>query len=129
MTKLGLAALLGCGIMLVFAGCAHAPASGLPDPLAAGSKSGSICEKIHEDARQRILRCIFAPGAEHEKHYHAAHVGYVLESGRMRVTDARGVREMDLRAGHTWVSEGVEWHEALNIGDTTTSYLIIEVKE
>ncbi len=108
--------------------CAATTSASLPDPLAAGWNEKPICEKLHDDEKQRILRCIFPPGGGHERHYHAPHVGYVLESGRMRITDARGIREMDLRAGHTWVSTGVEWHEVLNIGDMQTSYLIIEAK-
>ena len=46
----------------------------------------------------------------------------------MRVTDEHGVREMDVLAGSSYSSEGVAWHEALNIGDTKTVYLIVEPK-
>lgn len=117
---------------LVSSACATAPVavskSELPDPLAAGWNGAPICEKLHEDARQRILRCTFPPGGGHERHFHAPHVGYILDSGRMRITDARGVREIEVRAGSTWVSEGIAWHEAVNIGETETRYLIIEAK-
>ena len=34
-----------------------------------------------------------------------------------------------LVAGATWTSEGVDWHEVVNIGDTTTQYLIVEVRD
>ncbi len=46
----------------------------------------------------------------------------------MRLTDANGVREARLRTGTSFTSDGTPWHEVLNIGDTTVSYLIIETK-
>lgn len=100
----------------------------LPDPLEAGWKGTKVCEKLVEDDRHRLLRCVFPPGVGHERHFHAPHTGYVLEGGTMRLTDAEGVREVDVSAGATWTSAGIEWHEALNVGDTTSSYLVIEIK-
>ena len=85
-----------------------------------------VCEKLHEDARQRILRCTFPPGVGHERHYHVAHFGYVIKGGRMRIESADGVREVDLADDLSWTSDGVDWHEVLNIGDTTSVYLIVE---
>jgi quercetin dioxygenase-like cupin family protein len=102
---------------------AHA---GLNDPLAAGWEGQAVCEKLHEDADNRILRCTFPPGVGHERHFHAPHFGYALSGGRMRMTDSRGVREVDLTTGSSFSNEGVDWHEVLNIGTTTVSYLIIE---
>ena len=98
----------------------------LPDPLAAGWKGEAVCEKLHEDEEQRILRCTFPPGVGHEKHFHAAHFGYVLVGGKMRIRDDSGEREVDVPTNYRWVSDGVTWHEALNVGDTTSIYLIIE---
>lgn len=46
----------------------------------------------------------------------------------MRITDSGGTREVDLAAGSSFTSEGVAWHEVLNIGDSTVVYLIIEPK-
>ena len=100
----------------------------LPDPLAAGWRGRSVCEKLHEDDRLRVLRCTFAPGVGHERHFHAAHFGYVLAGGRMRITDEDGVREVDLLTSSTFSSDGIAWHEVLNIGDTTTVFLIVEPK-
>lgn len=100
----------------------------LPDPLAAGWDGAPVCERLHEDSSQRILRCSFAPGVGHERHFHARHFGYALQGGRMRISDESGVRDVDLLTGSSFVSAGVEWHEVLNIGDTTTVYLIIEPK-
>lgn len=46
----------------------------------------------------------------------------------MKITDGNGVREVDLTTGSSFTSDGVIWHEVVNIGDTTTVYLIIEPK-
>lgn len=104
-------------------------ASSLPDPLEAGWQGEKVCEELHEDERQRVLRCVFPPGVGHERHFHAPHFGYILEGGRMQITDESGTRTMDLRSGGSWVSEeGVAWHEAINVGETRSSYLIVEPK-
>lgn len=100
----------------------------LPDPLAAGWNGLPVCERLHEDSEQRILRCAFPPGAGHERHYHAPHIGYAIAGGRMKITDGNGVREVDLTTGSSFTSDGVIWHEVVNIGNTTTVYLIIEPK-
>jgi quercetin dioxygenase-like cupin family protein len=101
----------------------------LPDPLAAGWEGEPVCEKLHEDDRLRILRCTFPPGVGHEKHFHPRHVGYTLSGGRMQVTDANGTRVQDVPSGYTFSNpDGIPWHEALNVGDTTASYLMIEPK-
>lgn len=101
----------------------------LPDPLEAGWQGEHVCERLHEDERQRVLRCTFPPGVGHERHYHAAHFGYVLAGGRMRIRDERGEREVDTGTGGTWSSDGVAWHDVLNVGETTTAYLIVEPKQ
>ena len=101
----------------------------LPDPLAAGWKGNSVCERLHEDSEQRVLRCTFAPGVGHERHYHAPNFGYAIAGGRMQITDASGTREVDLPTGSSFASPGTEWHEVLNVGETTVVYLIIESGE
>jgi quercetin dioxygenase-like cupin family protein len=113
------------GAFLV-AGCATS--SALPDPLTAGWNGERVCEQLHEDARQRILRCTFPPSVGHERHYHNEHFGYVLAGGRLQVTDASGTRETDYVAGVSVMNAPVEWHEVLNTGDTTAVFLIVESK-
>ncbi len=100
----------------------------LPDPLIAGWNGAPVCEKLHEDADQRILRCTFPPGVGHERHFHAPHFGYAVSGGRMQITDQTGAREVGLPTGSNYTSVGVEWHEVLNIGETTVVYLIVEAK-
>ena len=101
-------------------------ATPLPDPLAAGWQGSSVCEKLHEDAHQRVLRCTFPPGVGHERHFHPRHFGYALSGGRMRITDQKGTREVDIATGSSFASDGVAWHEALNVGDTQVQYLMVE---
>ena len=98
----------------------------LPDPLEAGWNGVPVCAKLHEDSDQRILRCTFAPSAGHERHFHNRHFGYAIAGGRMRITDSSGAREVDLATGSSFASDGVAWHEVVNIGDSTVVYLIIE---
>jgi len=104
------------------------PKEQLPDALAAGWKGDKVCEVLQEDERLRALKCTFAPGVGHERHFHAAHFGYVLEGGKMRITDAEGARIVETKAGASWKSDGLAWHQAMNVGDTKTSYIIVEPK-
>ncbi|MCH9694842.1 MAG: cupin domain-containing protein [Gammaproteobacteria bacterium] len=101
----------------------------LPDPLAAGWLEKPVCERLHESKRQRILRCSFPPGVGHERHFHAPHFGYTLKGGLMRITDSGGAREVEIDEGVSFSSDGIDWHEVLNIGDTSAQFLIIEAKE
>ncbi len=101
---------------------------GLPDPLQAGWDGEPVCERLHEDADVRVLRCTFPPGVGHERHYHDPHFGYVLVGGRMQITDDEGTRIVDIPDDTSWESEGVQWHEVLNVGETTSQYLIVEPK-
>jgi mannose-6-phosphate isomerase-like protein (cupin superfamily) len=100
----------------------------LPDPLEAGWNGSPVCERLHKDSSQRVLRCTFPPDVGHERHYHAPHFGYTIAGGRMRITDENGIREVDLQTGSSFVSDGVVWHEVINIGGTTTVFLIVERK-
>ena len=100
----------------------------LPDPLAAGWNGKPVCEKLHEDDANRILRCTFPPGVGHERHFHPPHFGYAISGGRARITDANGTREVELQTGSSFTSDGVEWHEVLNVGGSTITYLIVEPK-
>jgi hypothetical protein len=54
--------------------------------------------------------------------------GYAIAGGRMRITDSSGTRDLDLVTGSSFASAGVAWHEAVNIGESTVVYLIIEPK-
>ena len=104
----------------------NADDGGLPDPLEAGWQGAPVCEELHEDVDQRVLRCTFPPGVGHERHFHPRHFGYAIAGGRVRITDASGTREVSLETGSSFSSDGVDWHEIENIGDSTIVYLIVE---
>ena len=113
-------------VVASFAACTTV--STLPDPLAAGWDDVPVCQLLHEDLKQRILRCTFEPGVGHERHFHVRHFGYAISGGRMQITDASGVRVVDLSTGSSFTSPGILWHEVMNVGDTTTDFLIVEPK-
>jgi len=118
------AAMLTLAATLVMGDARSAPH--LPDPLAAGWDGDKVCEQLHKDTDQRVLRCTFPPNVGHERHYHEKNFGYVIAGGRMRITDASGMREVDLVAGSSFASDGEDWHEVVNVGDTTVVYLMVE---
>jgi len=103
-------------------------ADALPDPVAAGWQGRSVCEVLREDDQVRIFRCAFPPGVGHERHFHPRHFGYALSGGTMRITSGAGTRQVTLVTGSYFSSEGIDWHEVVNIGDSVVSYLMIEPK-
>lgn len=98
----------------------------LPDPLAAGWRGQPVCVKLHETTEVRVLRCTFPPGVGHERHFHPRHFGYALAGGTMEILDQTGIRRVEITAGSYFSSEGIDWHEGLNVGDTVVQYLMIE---
>jgi quercetin dioxygenase-like cupin family protein len=119
------------GAALALAACASASAQTAPLPMAlcAGWQGERVCELLQEDAQIRVLRCTFPPGVGHEMHYHPPHFGYVLEGESvMRITTEEGTVERPVRAGASFSNDSEIRHAALNIGDQTTRYLIIERK-
>ena len=105
-----------------------ASAAELPDAIMAGWNGTKTCERLFEDENIRVARCTFPPGVGHERHYHPAHYLYVLSGGRVRRTDATGTREGTVTPGRFSSNAAVEWHELINVGDTTLQYLILEKK-
>ena len=101
---------------------------GLPSAFEAGWKGRKVCELLFENEEIRAARCTFPPGVGHERHYHPPHWGYIIEGSRMRITNAAGTVERELKPGTSWWSDGIEWHEPVNIGTTTGVYLIVEPK-
>jgi len=99
---------------------------GLPHAFDAGWKGEKTCAVLYETPSVRVGKCSFAPGVGHEKHYHHPHFGFVLQGSTMRVKDKDGEREVVAETGSSWSSSSLSVHEAINIGPTTASYLIIE---
>ena len=100
--------------------------TGLPHAFDAGWAGQKTCEVLYETDTVRVGRCVFPPGVGHEKHYHNPHFGYVLEGGTLRIVDSAGEHDVTTETGGTWATDTVTVHEAMNIGDTTTSYLVVE---
>ena len=101
----------------------------LPEAFDAGWKGEKTCNLLYETESVRVAHCNFPPGIGHEKHFHYPHFGYVLEGGTLSITDAEGkVKEVQTTTGKTWSTNKITVHEALNIGETATSYLIVEPK-
>jgi len=115
---------------LLLAGTTMAdPLPDLPEAFEAGWKGEKTCQLIYETKSVRVARCNFAPGSGHEKHFHYPHFGWALEGGLMRITDENGEsRDVEIPTGGSWSSDVITVHEALNIGETNSSYLIVEPK-
>ena len=100
----------------------------LPDPLEAGWEGSSVCEVLLDNKTVRTLKCTFPPGVGHERHFHTEHFGYTLVGSKFRITDDTGTREVNVPTGYDFYNEKIEWHEVLNIGDSTAVFLIVEPK-
>ncbi|MBR9846150.1 MAG: cupin domain-containing protein [Algicola sp.] len=100
----------------------------LPDPLEAGWNNNAVCEILEDNDKVRTLKCTFPPGVGHERHYHNAHYGYTLAGSTFRIKDTTGTRDVNVPTGYSFYNEKIEWHEVLNIGDSTAVFLIIEPK-
>ena len=98
----------------------------LPSALEAGWEGERVCTLQHQTDAHRVLRCTFPPGVGHERHYHPPHYGYALSGGTMQLTSETGTRTATLATGSDYSSDGVEWHEVVNVGETTVTYLIVE---
>jgi quercetin dioxygenase-like cupin family protein len=105
---------------------AEAPAA--PDALTVEWQGKHPCERLYEDAQIRVLRCTFPPSAVHLRHSHPGYLTYVLTGGQGQITDAGGERQSTTTADRLIPSKPLAWHEYKNVGNTTTSYLIIEKK-
>jgi hypothetical protein len=109
--------------------CVSATSTEMPGPLEAGWQGHRVCELLRETGRLRVLHYVFPPGTGHERHFHARHFGYALSGGDMKISDASGTRRAKLTTGSRFVSDGINWHEVLNVGASTVEYLIIEPKD
>jgi beta-alanine degradation protein BauB len=111
--------------LILITGAVDAP---LPTAFEARWRGATVCEPLFENDAMRSARCTFPPGGGHDRHFHPPHWGYIVQGGTMRITDASGTRDRILQSGANWWSDGIKWHEAVNIGTTKTVYIIIEPK-
>ncbi|HET6566073.1 MAG TPA: cupin domain-containing protein [Xanthomonadales bacterium] len=98
----------------------------LPHAFDAGWEGKETCTLLYETPEVRVGQCSFPPGTGHEKHYHNPHFGYVLEGATMQVQDADGEKAVVTETGGTWSTTGRTVHQAINTGNTTASYIIVE---
>jgi quercetin dioxygenase-like cupin family protein len=131
-SKMLLPSRLTISVIIYTALVSAAPAAETPDlPQAfdAGWMGEKTCELLYETDEVRVGRCIFPPGIGHEKHFHYPHFGYVLEGGTLSITDEQGSQTVrQTVTGASWSTTTITVHEALNVGETTTSYIIVEPK-
>lgn len=82
-----------------------------------------------ENDHARLCEVTFAPGQKIAPHSHPQHMVYVLQPGKLRITQVGGeAADVDFSAGQVaWI--GAETHHAKNIGDTTLKGLIIEFRD
>ena len=123
---LTIAAPLAAGAILAAGAQAEDTKEPLPSALEAGWNGERVCELRHQTDTHRVLRCTFPPGVGHERHYHPAHYGYALSGGTMQLTSENGTRTATLETGSDYSSDGTDWHEVVNVGETTVTYLIVE---
>ena len=119
---------LGLVLVLSIATLSCKNKSALQDPLEAGWKGKAVCQVVEDNSELRVLKCTFAPGVGHEKHYHKPHFGYTLSGSKFRITDTSGTREVDVPTGYSFSKQTLTSHEVLNIGDSTAVFLIMEYK-
>lgn len=119
---------ISAAAMLVAPSLAKEDPAPLPSAFDAKWQGKTVCEPVFENAELRAARCTFPPGGGHERHTHPPHWGYIVDGGTMRITDAKGTNIRDLKSGSSWWSDGIAGHEAINIGKTTSVYIIVEPK-
>lgn len=119
------AVLLGVPLLLAPLAAAGQP---VPDGLSVEWQGQKPCERLYEDAQILVARCTFPPGAVHVHHFHPGYFFHALSGGTGQVEDARGKRQVEIRAGASVNSPPVPWHQFTNVGDTTISYITVEKK-
>jgi len=83
---------------------------------------------VFENDRVRVLEYHDEPGAQTTPHRHPDSVMYTLSSFRRRLVSDGAEREVEIQAGTAgWLP--AQEHHGVNIGDTPTHVLFVELKE
>lgn len=83
---------------------------------------------VFENDRVRVLMYADAPGDETTAHRHPDSVMFTLTSFRRRLVAGDVERDVQLEAGSVgWLP--AQQHHGINIGDTPTEVLFVELKE
>jgi len=96
------------------------------DPVKAAS---NVYKKVVLDNEKvRMIQVEFAPGDIAPWHHHPNHVVYVLNGGKLEITDkGKETKAMDLNEGDAMYMPAVT-HMAKNVGTTTIKLLVTEIK-
>jgi beta-alanine degradation protein BauB len=82
-----------------------------------------------EDERVIVTEWRFAPGADTGHHVHAHdYVVVPLTSGRLRLQDSTGMREVSLEAGASYARRAGVSHNVINANDYEFRFVEIELK-
>ena len=82
-----------------------------------------------DDARVIVTRWDFAPGADTGHHVHAHdYVVVPLTTGKLRLDEPQGVREVQLQAGVSYARPAGVAHNVINANDFAFSFVEIELK-
>ncbi|MBC7781283.1 MAG: cupin domain-containing protein [Proteobacteria bacterium] len=108
--------------------------SKLPD-IAGGAVASTPAPRFAEStvqvdtARVRVTEWRFAPGAQTGHHVHAHdYVVVPLTSGRLRLEEPEGVREVDLQAGSSYAREAGVAHNVINANDYPFRFIEVELR-
>lgn len=83
---------------------------------------------VLDNEKVRVIQVEFAPGEVAPWHHHPAHVVYVLQGGKLEITDkGKKAQAMDLDDGNAMYMPAVT-HMAKNVGTTTIKLLVTEMK-
>ena len=96
------------------------------DPMKVAS---NVYKKVVLDNEKvRVIQVEFAPGEVAPWHNHPNHVAYVLQGGKLEITDkGKEAMVMDLNDGDAMYLPAVT-HMAKNVGTTTIKILVTEIK-
>ncbi len=100
-----------------------------PSPRDPVETDGDKYRVLYENERVRVLSYVDRPGDRTHQHRHPAFVLYALAPFRRKLVLADGSeRVRDFKAGDVLFSPG-ETHVGVNVGDTPTQVIIVELKE
>jgi quercetin dioxygenase-like cupin family protein len=113
--------------VLLFMGCLFlSPSVQAQDPMGIGKMYKKV---LLENDHVRVMSVVFAPGDIMPWHNHPAHTVYAVSGGTIEIT-AKGEKPtiMEVKAGDAMYLEPVT-HMAKNIGKTTISLVVTEIKK
>jgi len=81
-----------------------------------------------ENDKVRVMEVVFAPGATAAMHSHPNHTVYVVDGGKIEITEkGKKAMAMDIKAGMAIYMPAVT-HMAKNTGKTTLKLIVTEMK-